>query len=454
MLNHANRLLSRSLSAPRCVLFAVLPLTGLVLCLASMSVSAAQAAVLWAASPAKSATEDWANVAAEPGRITTVPFASMPGGKAYRVEIREGDNPGGYGERSELAMGNPEKAGVPVFHEGDDVWIAFQFRMQSPYPIGEDHNAWNLIFQLHQSGGSSPPPFEINVERNRFIASHRPSEAQTGGEVGSWPAEVDKWSRFLLHVKFSSDAAVGSVEMFGELNEDKSGMVALLANTKMPTIFKQGGVPVPTHARIGTYRGNWAPRPTAVTYYAGFTVAAERASAETSAFGSGESPGQPGSVLSGVQPPIASIAKTSVAGASAGKSPLTQPPSKELGSTGRSRRSSGVSRPTALRSRGPLPRRPAPRVWLRLQKRVATAAIARRTRLASIVGGIASSAKLAGWRVVVEVYRDHAWRVLGVATVDRRDRFALVEQLPPGASELRAYVADIGHSRVIKTSGR
>jgi hypothetical protein len=450
MLNYANSRWLCSLSAPRRALFVILSLAGLVLCMASISVSAARAAVLWAANPAKSATEDWANVAAEPGRITTVPFASMPGGKAYRVEIREGDDPGGYGERSELAMGNPERAGVPVFHEGDDVWIAFQFRMQSPYPVGENHNAWNLIFQLHQSGGSSPPPFEINVERNRFIASHRPSEAQTGGEVGSWPAEVDKWSRFLLHVKFSSDAAVGSVEMFGELNEDKSGMVALLTNTKMPTIFKQGGLPVPTHARIGTYRGNWAPRPTAVTYYAGFTVAAERASAETSAFDSSESPGQLSSVPSGAQLPTGSIANTP--SAPGGKSPLTKPPSKAPGSAGGSRRAGDVPHPTPPRSRGPLPRRPALSVWLRLRKRVATVAVARRTHLASIVGGIASSFSLAGRRVVVEVYRRHAWRVLGVATVDRRDRFALWEQLSPGMKELRAYVVDVGHSRVIRTS--
>jgi uncharacterized membrane protein YgcG len=313
-------------TAPRRALPAALAALGLALCLVGISAGSAQASVLWAANVAKPATETWANVAAESGRITTAPFASMPGGKAYRVEIREGDSPGGYGERSELAMGNPEKAGVPVFHEGEEVWIAFQFRMQSPYPISENHNAWNLIFQLHQAGGSSPPPFEINVERNLFIASHRPSEAQTGGEVGSWPAEVDKWSKFLLHVKFSSNAGVGFVEMFGELNEDKSGIVPLLANMKMPTIFEQGGVPVPTHARIGTYRGNWAPRPTAVTYYGGFTVAADRASAETSAFGSAGSPGQPVAESPTIEPPAPTNPKSPVTETPPTKTPPTETP--------------------------------------------------------------------------------------------------------------------------------
>ena len=321
--SHANLLVR----LPQRALLVLLALVGLAMCSGMASVQAAQASVIWSANPTKPILEDWANEAAEPGRITEVPFASVPGGHAYRVEIREGDNPGGYGERDELGMGNPERAGVPVFHEGDEAWIAFQFRMQSPYPISEEHYYWNIIMQLHQRGGVGVPPFAINVEDNKFMVLRSPGNEVHGSQAaGAWPAEVDKWSKFLIHVKFSPDPAVGSIEMFGELNEDKSGIVSLLKNTKTRTMMEQNGVVVPTHARIGSYRGNWSPRPAAVTYYAGFTIASDRASAEGSAFGSTGS-----AESSGSQEPPTSGSQESPKSQEppASQPPTTEPPTTE-----------------------------------------------------------------------------------------------------------------------------
>jgi Polysaccharide lyase len=434
-----------------------LGLVALAACQLALPAGSAQARVLWTANPTEPILEEWANVAAEPGRITTVPFAAVPDEHAYRVEIREGDDPGGYGERSELAFGNPERTGFPVFHEGEDVWIAFQFRMQAPYPLREDHNNWNLIFQLHQHGGTSSPPFEIDAERNAFVATNTPSETQSGGEIGMWPAEAEKWSKFLLHVKFSSSPQIGFIEIFGELNEDKSGIVPLLPNTKLPTVFQQNGVAVPTHARIGTYRGNWFPRPTAVTYYAGFTVATDRASAEASAFEPTKGEPAPEETLTespsfeSVEPEPSGLESSAGSPSSSATEPTTE--ARHRQHAGRHQQWHAAA-PLGARSTGD-----HHDVSLRVQKPASTATTRRRHRAMGrekrevwLTGGVLRGKSLRR-RASIEVYRHHRWRMLAATRLDPRGRFSLAVALPRRRAEIRAKVAGVGYSRVAKVAG-
>lgn len=470
MLSLANQISLRS----RILTAVIITFLASAVCLVAMPVRPAQASVVWTANPTKPMLEEWANVAAEPGRITSVPFASVPYGQAYRVEIREGDDPGGYGERDELAMGNPERSGVPVFHEGEDVWIAFQFRMQSPYPISEEHYYWNLIMQLHQLGGSGVPPFAINVEDNKFMAlTSTGNEVHGSQAVGAWPAEVDKWSKFLLHVKFSPNPEVGSIEIFGELNEDKSGIVPLLKNTKTQTMMVQNGVTVPTHARLGTYRGYWSPRPTAVTYYAGFTIATDRASAEATAFDpTSESSAEPPAETpnSGTETPSKSGTESTEAPSKGGtespkaESPKAPPASSGSGSSTGSQQGSGGAKPPAPSQPGrrtyayhyvPITWRyissvPRQTGWsaASVGRTDASAAAAGRADVTRIYGRVASS-RARHRQVTVDVYRDNAWRPLAARRVDSRGRFSLSTLLPAGASKLRAYVAGIGWSRAV-----
>ncbi len=233
--------------------------------------------LLWPCDPAKPVLEGWANTLAEPGRITHTTDEGKP---VYRVEIRSGDDPQGYGERAEMAMGNAPRAGFPTFTEGEEVWIALSYKPVSPYPISENHDNWNTVFQLHEAGGPGSPPLAGHLERNKCVLMHNPTAGGSNQEIGEWAAEEGRWTKLLLHAKFSASASTGFLEILGALN-GASSFETVFAETNIPLLFSGYE---PTHLRLGTYRGNWSPRPTAVLLYGKTAIATSRAVAEAAAF--------------------------------------------------------------------------------------------------------------------------------------------------------------------------
>src|SRR3954470_8490173 len=228
-------------------------LTGLVAALAATLVpaSAASASVEWSATAEKPWNQEWANYSCQDGsRVQQVTSPAAQGARAYRIEVRDGDN--AYGERCELGNGNPTRNGFPLFHGGDERWVSFQVYLPDDYPI--DTRSWNVFFQQKQLGSMGTPVISMEVQRGRFILMNSNNNGVSGNTVEKWngPATRNRWVRFTVHTKFSPDPAVGSIELFGDL--DGQGMKPLLPETHTWTMKQDSGQAVAVHARIGMYR--------------------------------------------------------------------------------------------------------------------------------------------------------------------------------------------------------
>jgi hypothetical protein len=240
---------------------------------------------VWYADPIRPVLSDWANIAAEPGRVTTKPLAAMPYGFAYVDEIRDGDNPGGYGERSEFAEGNPTRAGLEdrLFRQNEERWIAFPFELGADYPIGT--RSWSVIMQIKQLGALGTPILSMGSTGTGAIGLFNSnSNGNTSGNYTRWsgPVKVGQVTEILLHVKFSPDANVGFVELFGDLNGQ--GIEPLMGKTFMSTMKQSGGIAVDDQARLGQYRDAAPKSGTSHVYYGRYVVAQSRSVAEAYAF--------------------------------------------------------------------------------------------------------------------------------------------------------------------------
>jgi hypothetical protein len=240
---------------------------------------------VWYADPTRPILSDWANIAAEAGRVTTRPFAAMPYGFAYDDEIRNGDNPGGYGERSEIAEGNPTRPALEdrLFRPNQEAWIAFPFELGPGFPINT--RSWNVIMQIKQLGGLGTPILSMGSnERGGIGLFNSNSNGATSGNFTRWSGTVPvgQVAEVLLHVKFSPNANVGFVELFGDL--DGSGIKPLMGKTYMSTMKQIAGVPVDDQARLGQYRDAAPKSGTSHVYYGRYVVSETREVAEAYAF--------------------------------------------------------------------------------------------------------------------------------------------------------------------------
>jgi hypothetical protein len=84
-------------------------------------------------------------------------------------------------------------------------------------------------------------------------------------------------------VKFSPNAGIGWVELYGDL--DGGGMRQLMDRTSMSTMKQIGGAAVEDHARLGQYRDAGPKSGTSHVYYGRYVVSETRAGAELLAFG-------------------------------------------------------------------------------------------------------------------------------------------------------------------------
>jgi hypothetical protein len=105
------------------------------------------------------------------------------------------------------------------------------------------------------------------------------------------PVAYDRWIKLLFHIDWSSSASAGSVELFGDIHG--TGMSQLMPRQSMFTMkMDPAGQTLPVDARLGIYRDR-AIAGDATAYFDGFTIASDRASAESSAFGGVSAPVEP-----------------------------------------------------------------------------------------------------------------------------------------------------------------
>jgi len=162
----------------------------------------APGALLFEADPAKGLTQFCFQHSVRPITVVTV------GGRtAYRTEIRDGELIYGT-ERSELANG-PGACAKHRFRSGDETWTLVPIYLDPAFPA---MTSWGLVTQWKVPSGGSPPS-QIAIDSGGFeilgVASESPRK-----QIRLMPAERGVWLNFLVHHKWSTDPAVGFVEVF------------------------------------------------------------------------------------------------------------------------------------------------------------------------------------------------------------------------------------------------
>jgi len=121
---------------------------------------------------------------------------------AVRITVRQGDNPiNASGNRSELVRMTNEAPGSEYYYR-------FSTMFPSNFP---NVNRWQVFLQWHHTGNNGSPPVECYVLLNQM-------RCRVGGANGKvlWtrPLERNKWQNFIFHLKWSSNASVGFIEMW------------------------------------------------------------------------------------------------------------------------------------------------------------------------------------------------------------------------------------------------
>jgi hypothetical protein len=382
--------------------------TALLATLASILVlaSSASAGVIQASTAEKPWNQEWASWScADASRVQEVSSPAIQGRKAYELTVHDGDN--SWGERCELGQGNPSRSSFPLFKNGDDRWISFSVYLPDNYPI--DTNMWNVMFQIHQEGDGGCPPISLDVENGQFKLYNSSSRNYVTDTVEKWhgPAQLNRWTKFTIHLMNSPDDDKGFVELYSDLGGN--GMQQVLPRTYMHTMtVRSDGSAMINHARIGIYR-NPAIQGTTSIFFDGFTIATDRESAEASAFGP----------VSDAPNPIA--------------------PNPPISST-------------------PTPPIPAPRatpkhrgrVILRTRKRVPSGLRAAGwPRVIPVYGWVKGRTHLGGHSVVIEMRRNGHWQWLTRGWLRSNGRFYLAPAVDVGNGHkvvLRAHVPHIGYS--------
>jgi hypothetical protein len=363
---------------------------------ASLPTGIASAHVLQTADAEHSLDQDWASTScASASRVKQVTSPVAQGKRAYDVSIHDGDY--SFGERCEIGMGNPSRAGFPLFQQGDERWISFQVYIPDEYPI--DTKNWNVFFQIHQQGDGGCPPLALHIENGQYklFNSARNTYVLQTSEIWSAPAQRNHWAKFTIHLMNSTDDNKGFVEMFGDL--DGTGMKRLMDKTYTHTMTKYpNGQPMTNHARVGIYRDP-AIKGNAHILFDGFTISTDRASAEDNAFAG------PGAT-----------------GGDSGSSPAPAAPAK--------------------RTR---------RVWLRKHGAPLHTAGSQWPRVIRVYGGVRRVHSPARRSVTIEMRYHGRWEWLARSWVRSNGRFYIAANIDPALTGrrviLRAVVKGVGHSK-------
>jgi Polysaccharide lyase len=138
-------------------------------------------------------------------RIRAVASPVAEGKLAGRFEVQQGDNPTSCcGDRSEFLISTNEK-------DGDERWYTWATLFDDSFPTG---GGWQVVTQWH-SAVDGVPPMGFYAEDGTFYL--RTSQDTGGNGIKRfWETKIQKnvWYRIKLHVKWSSNASVGYVEMW------------------------------------------------------------------------------------------------------------------------------------------------------------------------------------------------------------------------------------------------
>ena len=248
--------------------------------------------VIWSADGSLPPEAEWASVAdqincTEPlapgmlpdGRISfdTTGFAatSSKGRGAYHFHVSAHDQ-GCFGGRSELALGNPERAGFPTFAEGQEYWLALETAIAANFSHGS-------LMQLHERAGPGSPPLKFGMEGYVPSIDHKttsgPGEGEAIEHTPLAPLKPNTWYRIVMHLRFATASPSGLVAIYTAAREDGAPQLVYERNN----VYLGTAGYLPTHLRVGNYVDSDGPEQD--SWLSGAAIATSREAAEHAAWG-------------------------------------------------------------------------------------------------------------------------------------------------------------------------
>lgn len=187
------------------------------------------------------------------------------GSYAGRFELRDGDVPNfGGGERAEVNIDVPLTGAT----EGADGWYQWSTQFGPNFPV----QGWGAVLSQFHSGKGSPPVSMDTVGTNRWGLT-----LYGGTVVWSTPLNPGSWQDIKLHIRWSTKAATGYIELWHN-NVQQTFTGTSCAIPQFPTrcasatlASKKG-----SYFKQGYYRDQ-AHTQTGVVYHDGFTSATTEA---------------------------------------------------------------------------------------------------------------------------------------------------------------------------------
>lgn len=180
---------------------------------------------------------EWATFSAQSSaRVSRVTTPRLKGLYAYKCFLQEGDN--SSGERCEYSQGNTSESNIhteKVYHEGDDLWVAFAVYIPNPGFLfcQESDDCSELgdggsIDQTKQLGSCGTPAGSIpaynkpttGLYLRQSVSDDNICENATMDEI--WRANIsfNTWTKVLRRIKFSPSKSVGFYETFIDADGD------------------------------------------------------------------------------------------------------------------------------------------------------------------------------------------------------------------------------------------
>ncbi|KFE69096.1 polysaccharide lyase [Hyalangium minutum] len=188
-------------------------------------------------------------VSADRLQVVTSPVAE--GRYALKATVKQGDNPiNASGNRNEVVHWGNET-------EGTEYYYRWKVMFPTDYP---SVRTWQLFTQWHHDGCCGSPPVEFYVYGDELRL-----RLTNGADVWTAPLVRGVWNEFVFHVKWSSNPAVGFIELWH--NREKA-----LAKRSLATMYAG----TQNYLKLGLYRNNTITQ-TGVVYHDGFIQATQLA---------------------------------------------------------------------------------------------------------------------------------------------------------------------------------
>lgn len=128
-----------------------------------------------------------------------------------RFELRDGDEPFLGTERTEI--GEPIATPTAEIVPGNERWIGWDWKFDSTYPVPHASSGWCVVWQWHPNDGTASPAICLDIDTDDviYLAYNNPEHYK---RTAVQSVVRNTWQRWVLHVLFSDDPAVGYVDIW------------------------------------------------------------------------------------------------------------------------------------------------------------------------------------------------------------------------------------------------